>query len=153
MPAVNGFAACVRGLIPAGLMPPGALGWLFGVSLLLFAASLGAMPVVIARMRADYFVRSEAPGAGRRYPLVRWALLAAKNLLGLILLPAGLAMLVLPGQGIITVLVALTLLNFPGKRRLELRIVRQRHVRRAADWIRARAGRPPFVIPDPDAAS
>lgn len=112
---MNGFAAWVGALIPAGLMPPGALGWLFGVSLLLFVASLGAMPVVIGRMRADYFVRPAAPGAGRRYPLARWVLLAAKNLLGLILLPAGLAMLVLPGQGIITVLVALTLLNLDRK--------------------------------------
>ncbi len=143
---MNGFAEWVLALIPTGVSPPGALGWLFGVSLLLFVATLGAMPVVIARMRADYFVRPEAPDAGGRYPVLRWALLALKNLLGLVLLPAGLAMLILPGQGIITVLVALTLLNFPGKRRLELQIVRRRPVRAAADWIRARAGRPPFVL-------
>ena len=111
---MNGIAERVLELIPSGVSPPGALGWLFGISLLLFVATLGAIPVVIARMRADYFVRPDAPDDGGRYPVARWALLALKNLLGLILLPAGLAMLILPGQGIITVLVALTLLNFPG---------------------------------------
>ena len=144
---MNRFTEWVLALIPTG-MPPGALGWLFGVSLLLFAATLGAMPLVIACMRADYFVRPDASDAGGRYPAARWALLVLKNLLGLVLLPAGLAMLVLPGQGIITILVALTLLNFPGKRRLELQIVRRRPVRAAANWIRARTGRPPFIIPD-----
>ena len=74
-----------------------------------------------------------------------------KNVLGLILLAAGLAMMVLPGQGIITILIALTLLNFPGRRKLELRIIRQRHVRNAVDWIRRRAGSPPLVIPEPGA--
>ena len=144
---MNRFTEWVLALIPTG-MPPGALGWVFGISLLLFAATLGAMPLVIACMRADYFVRPDASDAAGRYPAARWALLVLKNLLGLVLLPAGLAMLVLPGQGIITILVALTLLNFPGKRRLELQIVRRRPVRAAANWIRARTGRPPFIIPD-----
>ena len=130
---MSGFAEWVLALIPTGVSLSGALGWLFGISLLLFAGTLGAMPVVLARMRADYFVRPDAPAAGGRYPALRWALLALKNLLGLVLLPAGLAMLILPGQGIITVLVALTLLNFPGKRRLELQIVRRRPVRAAAE--------------------
>ena len=60
---------------------------------------------------------------------------------------AGIAMLALPGQGILTILVGITLLNFPGKRRLELRIVRQRRVLRAINWMRAKAKRPPLVLP------
>ncbi len=63
------------------------------------------------------------------------------------LLLAGLAMMVLPGQGIVTVLVALTLLNFPGKRRLELRIIGQRQVYQVVNWIRERAGQPPLILP------
>ena len=65
----------------------------------------------------------------------------------LAIMAEGLAMLVLPGQGVITILVGITLLNFPGKRRLELRIVRQRPVLLAINWIRARANRPPLVLP------
>ena len=127
-----------------------ALVILVTLSVVLFVGSLALIPVLLARMPADYFARSESPFASwrRRHPLAGSALQAARNLLGFVLLLAGLAMLVLPGQGIITVLMALTLLDFPGKRRLELRIVRQRQVRASIDWIRRRAGRPPLVVPD-----
>lgn len=150
--AVDRFAEQVGALIPGALTEPAVLAGLFGLSLVLFFGSLAAMPVVVARMRDDYFVRRAGPGGSwiRRHPAVRAVALIVRNALGVVLLLAGLAMMVLPGQGIVTVLVALTLLSFPGKRRLELRIVRQRHVRRAVDWLRARAGRPPFIVPDPD---
>ena len=94
-------------------------------------------------MRADYFVGSGAPDETwiGRHPLARVSMRVVKNLLGMVLLFAGIAMMVLPGQGIITVLVALTLLDFPGKRRLELRIIRQPQVLRAVNWVRTRARR------------
>ena len=128
-----------------------ALVLLAVLSVVMFFGSLALIPMLLARIPADYFARSESPFTSwrRRHPLASAALQVARNLLGVVLLLAGLAMMVLPGQGIITVLVALTLLNFPGKRRLELRIVRQRQVRGAIDWIRRRAGRPPLVIPEP----
>ena len=139
--------------MPDALLNPAVLLWTFGLSLGLFVGSLVAMPVLLARLRADYFARPGAAEGGwlRRHPVTRIALLAVKNLLGLVLLAAGLAMMVLPGQGIITILIALTLLNFPGRRRLELHLTRQRHVRSAVDWIRRRAGSPPLIIPEPEA--
>lgn len=138
-------------LIPEALLRPAVLFWSFGLSLALFVGSLVAMPILLARLRADYFARPETAETGwlQRHPAARIALLALKNLLGLVLLAAGLAMMVLPGQGVITILIALTLLNFPGRRRLELRLIRQRHVRAAVDWIRRRAGSPPLIIPEP----
>jgi hypothetical protein len=56
----------------------------------------------------------------------------------------GLAMLVLPGQGILTILIGVMLLDFPGKRRWELWLIRRRGVRHSIDWIRQRAARPPL---------
>lgn len=116
----------------------------------MFVGSLAVMPVLVARMRADYFVRPGLPNVTwmGRHPLARASVWLVKNLLGVGLLIAGLAMMVLPGQGIITILVALTLLDFPGKRRLELRIIRQPQVRNAINWIRRRAGRPPLTVPE-----
>ena len=127
-----------------------ALLALAALSVVMFFGSLAAIPVLLARMPADYFARSESPFTSwrRRHPVAGGVLLVARNVLGVVLLLAGMAMMVLPGQGIITVLVALTLLNFPGKRRLELWIIRRRQVRGAIDWIRRRAGRPPLVVPD-----
>lgn len=131
-------------------LKPTLAGWSFGLSLFLFVGSLIAMPLIIARMRSDYFVRrkpTEASWTGR-HPAMRIGFLIFKNLLGVILFLAGIAMLVLPGQGIITMVVGISLLNFPGKRRLELRIFRQRRIRRAVNWIREKANRPPLIIPD-----
>jgi hypothetical protein len=55
-------------------------------------------------------------------------------------------MLVLPGQGVLTILAGITLLNYPGKRRLELWLVRRPAIHRAIDWIRRRAGRAPLEL-------
>ena len=128
---------------------PGVAAWLFALSVALFFGSLVVMPVVLARMRPDYFVtrRPSDDSWGGRHRAIRLGLLAVKNLFGLILVVAGIAMLVLPGQGVVTIVVGISLLNFPGKRRLELRIVRQPNVRRVIDWIRERAGQPPLRLP------
>jgi hypothetical protein len=45
--------------------------------------------------------------------------------------------------------VGISLVDSPGKRRLELMIVRQRSAKQAIDWIRTRAGQPPLLTPEP----
>jgi hypothetical protein len=131
---------------------PLSVWWLAALSALMFVGGLVLMPILVARMHSDYFLRrNPTPTArGGRHRAIRLSALIVKNSLGLVLLIAGLAMLVLPGQGIITILVGISLLNFPGKHRLELVIVRQGPVLQAINWIRTRAGRPPLRLPDPD---
>jgi hypothetical protein len=103
----------------------------------------------LAWIRPDYFVRRRSESGIRvEHPLLRFGWHLLKNVVGAVLLLAGIAMLVLPGQGMLTILVALTLLEFPGKRRLVLRIVRLKHVHSAIDWVRSRAGQPAIVLPD-----
>lgn len=127
------------------------------VSAAMFLTSLLALPILVTRMRADYFVRPRPVRRERAHPLLGISLFLARNVLGGLLLLAGVAMLVLPGQGVLTILIALTLIDFPGKRALELRIVRQPGVRRAIDWIRRRAGKPALELPgsptDPPSSS
>lgn len=127
-------------------------GWLFGLSAAMFVGGLVLMPILIARMRPDHFVHPEPPAESwrGRHPIIRFSVLAIKNGLGVVLLVAGLMMLFLPGQGILAILVAISLLNFPGKRRLELFIVRRRPVLQAINWIRDKAGQPPLILPDGD---
>ena len=102
-------------------------GWIAAASLLMFVGGLIVMPILVVRMRSDYFLgRKPPPGSwSGRHRVSRIAIFVVKNVVGLILLLLGIAMLVLPGQGIITILVGISLLNFPGKRRLELKIIRQ----------------------------
>ena len=51
-----------------------------------------------------------------------------------------------PGQGLLTALIGLTLLSFPGKRRLERRFVRIPALLRAINRLRARFARPPLEL-------
>ena len=126
-----------------------ALGVLSAVSLLIFLGSLIAVPWLVVQMPADYFLhrRHFVDRWQPRHPLVRLALLIVKNSCGAILILAGIAMLILPGQGILTILVGLICLDFPGKYALEQRFVRFRPVVRTMNWIRRKAHHPPLELP------
>ena len=115
-------------------------------SVVCFVASLVGIPFLIARVDRDYFLHPRPlrpPGGWTPWRALRTI---AKNLVGLILVLAGLAMLVLPGQGLLTLLVGVLLMDFPGKFALEQWLVRRRSVLRALNWRRKRAGKPPLRV-------
>jgi hypothetical protein len=51
-----------------------------------------------------------------------------------------------PGQGVLTILLGIMLLDFPGKRALETRIVGRPRVNGAVNALRARFGKPPLIL-------
>jgi hypothetical protein len=125
------------------------LEWLAGVSLVMFVVTLAAFPLVIIQLPQDYFVRDRRRPAHlrRRHPVIWFLLTLLKNLVGAVLIMAGIAMLVLPGQGLLTILIGLTLLNFPGKYTAERRLAGRPRIARTLNRIRAAARRPPLAIP------
>ena len=116
-----------------------------GVGLLTFLGSLLAIPVIIAYMPEDYFIRI-AKHPIERSPL-RKVLHALKNVFGAILLLSGLLLLLLPGQGIITIVIGLSLIDFPGKHQLQIRLIRQPKIRQSIQWIRTKVHHKPLLIP------
>lgn len=117
-------------------------------SAVLFVLNVVGIPWFFARVPADYFSRRELERAGFEAAppgVLRFLLRVLKNVLGVVLLVAGLAMLVLPGQGILTLFVATVLLDFPGKRRLQRRFIRWPPVLKTINRLRSRAGRPPLT--------
>jgi hypothetical protein len=126
------------------------LWWLGASSVLTFVGTLILVPWLVVRIPADYFAhqkRRKVPWADQ-HPVVRWILLIAKNLLGYVFVLAGLAMLVLPGQGLLTLAVGIMLLDFPGKFDLERSLVGRRPVMRTINWLRRRTGRRELVFED-----
>jgi hypothetical protein len=126
--------------------------WLWMILTLLsiatFFGSLFVLRILIIRMPTDYFAR-RAPAANPwadSHPAIRMTALIAKNALGAVLVAFGLVMLFTPGQGILSILMGLSLLNVPGKRALERRIVGNPVVLRALNGVRARAGRRPLIV-------
>ncbi len=130
-----------------------AMEWLGAISIVMFLGTLIAVPILVARIPHDYFVRSsDAESSFRQlHPALAVLLLIAKNLLGVILLVAGITMLVLPGQGLLTLLLGLMLINFPGKKSLEWKLIRNKKVLNAVNWIRQKAGRP-AMLTEPEGA-
>lgn len=123
--------------------------WMGTASLVLLVVTVVALPLVVASLPEDYFARPRRTVAreGRRHAVVWTVLALLRNALGLVFILAGIVMLVLPGQGILTILVGLAVANFPGKYAVERALIRRAPVRRALNAVRARAGRPPLILP------
>lgn len=120
-----------------------------GLFVLTFAGSIAVVSFLLVKLPADYF----SPGYDRvfwldRHPAVRWTGIVVKNLLGYLLVLLGFVMSLpgVPGQGVLTILLGVMLIDFPGKHRLERKIVCNPRVRQAIDRLRARFGRPPLVL-------
>ncbi len=114
---------------------------------LLFVLSLVVIPIILVRLPEAYFdERYPRTWMKDHHPVLRTIGLVLKNLFGAVFLLAGLAMLVLPGQGILTILIGISLLDFPGKRRLEARLVGQATLFKAINAMRKKFGRPSFTL-------
>jgi archaellum biogenesis protein FlaJ (TadC family) len=116
------------------------------LSAITFLASLLILPLIIILMPSNYFVRPER--VATKVSPWRFTLHILKNLLGAIIVILGILMLFLPGQGILGILVGCSLLDLPGKRHLQLRLLKNRKVQRSVAWIRRKANRVPIEIPD-----
>ena len=133
-------------------------GLLFGLaaaSLLGLVATALLVPLVIGRLPEDEFCERRAPKHRwhGRHPAWSVTLRVLRDVIGVFCVLAGIAMLVLPGQGLLTIFVGLLLTEFPGKRRLVLQIVNRRLVQQTLNWIRKRRGAPEFRFANPQSSS
>ena len=136
-------------------MSPDPLSWAAGHATSLGLAGLGTLlalaltvfvaPWLVARLPADHFARPAGPPAPASP--ARLALLFARNAAGLAAVLLGLLMLVMPGPGVVMLVVGLSLAEFPGKRALVARLAGHPDVFSGLNWLRRRRGRPPFVHP------
>jgi hypothetical protein len=120
---------------------------LLGISLAMLIMTLVAFPFVIARLPADYFADDSRPSPLSKHLALHWLLMALKNLLGLALVLVGVLLFFLPGQGLLTLIIGLTIMNYPGKFVVERWLVRRPRVLPALNWLRLRFGAPPFDTP------
>ncbi len=123
--------------------------WLALGSAMTFVGTLIIVPILVIRIPADYFLatRRRVSHWRRLHPVPGIALLVLKNACGILFVVAGIAMLILPGQGFLTILIGVMLVNFPGKYRLERRFIHFRPVARSINWMRSKAGQPPLRMP------
>lgn len=131
-----------------------AITWgqiLLGVALFLgsLGLSFAAIAIVMVKIPANYFSshykHDFMPGSPF---LVRWGAVIAKNIFGAFLIVLGIALSLpgVPGQGILTILLGLIMLDIPGKRPLEARIIKRPAVLSAINNLRARYDKPPLEV-------
>ena len=112
--------------------------WLAGISLgLMILGAVGAS-IAVVHIPADYFSRTEQPKPG--------ALRLARNILGWLLVVAGIAMLLFPGPGVVALLAGLVLVDFPGRRKTLHWIITRGSVLKGMNSLRRRHGKPPLRI-------
>ncbi len=123
------------------------LKWLGIISVITFVLSILLIPWLIRLLPRDYFIRKkESFHSGQSLRLFfRPLFILLRNVLGAVLLLAGIAMLFLPGQGILTMVLGLSMLDFPKKHVLIKNLVRRPAIQQGLNWIRAKTNRPPFL--------
>ncbi len=131
-----------------------SLSWfkiLLGVGILVvsLAFSFLCIGVVMVKIPENYFSshyqQDFMPGSSW---VVRWGAVIAKNIFGVFLILLGLVLSLpgVPGQGILTILLGLIMLDIPGKRPLEARIIKRPAILSAINDLRARYKKPPLVM-------
>lgn len=120
-----------------------------GLFLLSLLLSTAAIVIVLVKLPPNYFSSNYSddflPGSSW---FVRWGAVILKNVLGLFLVILGLLLSLpgIPGQGLLTVLLGLILMDIPGKRPLEARIIKRPTILSVANRLRARFNKPPLVL-------
>lgn len=126
----------------------GAAGWTVFLAAYAIAAvaTLAILVAMIAALPATYF-RDGAGAPPRRRGAADLAVRLVRNVLGIVLILVGVLLSVplVPGQGVLTMLVGLILVDLPGKRRLEHRLVARPGVLATMNRLRAWLDRPPLV--------
>lgn len=126
---------------------------LLGVGLFV-VSSVGGLAIaafVLAKLPVDYFQEDGHPAAfawAEQHPVLRWAALIAKNLLGVVLIIVGILLSLpgVPGPGFLTILIGILLVNFPRKRQLLRWFISRPKIRQGINDLRARFGKPPLNL-------
>lgn len=127
----------------------GKIGLGVGLFILSFLVSLAMIALVMVKIPENYFSshyqRDFLPGSPF---LVRWGAVILKNVLGVILILVGIVLSLpgVPGQGLLTILLGLIMLDIPGKRPLEAKIIQRPAVLAAINNLRAKYKKPPLVL-------
>ncbi|MCF6335232.1 MAG: PGPGW domain-containing protein [Spirochaetales bacterium] len=116
--------------------------WLSIIPVISVLIPVVLVPLIVVNLPVDYFVRNEKREKYKKsgFPL-SYILYGLKTLSGFLIVCMGIVLLFIPGQGLLTIFTGLVIMDFPGKRKLELILFQRKSVRKAINWIRGRWGK------------
>ena len=120
--------------------------WLATISLFVFIFSLLSIKWLVALIPTNYFIKKKKVKSKRKYSFIWFLSIIVKNLIGYTLILGGILMLVLPGQGLFTILMGLILSNYPGKYSIERKFISMPSILKTVNWLRKKSDKPPLQI-------
>ena len=120
--------------------------WLGTFSLIIFIFSLLSLKWLVSFIPYDYFTNNSPSKLKSEFFLIWIMLMIVKNIIGYILIVGGILMLVLPGQGLFTILIGLMLSNYPGKFYIEKRFIAIPNILKMINWLRKKTNTPKIKI-------
>jgi len=120
--------------------------WFGSISLFIFLFSLLTIKWLVALIPEDYFVNRKASKMRSSNPVLWYIVLIIKNVVGYSLVLGGIMMLVLPGQGVFTIIIGLMLSNYPGKYSIERKFIAIPSILKSINWLRQKSNKPPLNL-------
>ena len=117
--------------------------------LVTFSINVAIVSFVLVKIPANYFSKDHSRAfLSDRPPVIRYLGVVGKNLLGALLVALGIILSApgVPGQGILTILLGIMLLDFPGRRSLEHKLVSRPSVFKTINKLRHKFGKPALVL-------
>jgi hypothetical protein len=124
------------------------LSWLAICSLFIFFFSILAINFVIKIIPVDYFDSTKRElSPFKTSNSIMWLIFfIIKNIMGYLLILGGILMLVLPGQGLLTILLGLIFSDYPGKYKLEKKLITIKPIYRYINWVRKKSDIEPIKL-------
>jgi hypothetical protein len=114
-----------------------------------FFANLGIVTLILVKLPADHFSKSRKTKfwSGPR-PWLHAAKAIGKNIAGVLLVALGVVLSLpgVPGQGLLTVLLGIMLVDFPGRHRLEQKLLSKPSILNSINKLRARFKKKPLEL-------
>jgi len=120
--------------------------WLGVVSSIIFIMSLLSIGWLVSLIPNDYFINRKKSKFKLNYPVTWIVYTIIKNIFGYILILGGILMLILPGQGLLTIFIGLMLSNYPGKYSIEKKIIATPKILKSINWLRKKSDEPPLIV-------
>lgn len=126
------------------------LEWMGLLSAGTFLVSLLLIPFLVSKAPAGYFLThaSIVEKRHKRHPAIALMIKILRNGFGSFLCFAGVIMLFLPGQGLLTILIGVSLLDVPGRHKIFHLLIHRPALQHGLNWIRRKTKRPPFQFPE-----
>jgi len=119
-----------------------------GVFVGTFFLNLGIVSFILVKLPKDHFKHDNSRSVTGSNATVRVLKIIGKNVAGWLLIALGIVLSLpgVPGQGLLTVLLGLMLVDFPGKHRLEQKLLSRPAIINSINGLRGRFGKPALEL-------